>query len=329
MRTGPKLSFDWLYLFSAWDSGMYFDVAQHWYPSVLSPQWAFLPLYPTTLKIFTLAGMDLGLSAFIVAIICGVTSVSLFQQVAEQYMEKRQAILAATLYFLFPPVFVFSGASYPESMFLLLSLVSWRLHQRDADFKASLAAALCSLARVEGFLIAIPLLFDFVRRKRFRRITYLSIPLLATASWEVYGFARTGVWLPTRAAGRFWMTPKAEAVIIAIDQLAKGNFGSISVLAPYFWLILAVLASLAVVLFLARQNWRIDKALSVYVLGATLILGATSRVGYRSFPRVLSFLFPIGLPFHSRRVTLLIIVFLAFLILDYIAWLAFLTDGFY
>jgi Gpi18-like mannosyltransferase len=324
-----KLSFDWLYLFSAWDSGSYRLIALGWYPPKLAPQWAFFPLYPATVRLLSLVGLDVGLGAFIVPMVCGCASIMVFQKIAERYMGKMQGAIAASMYFLFPPIFVFSAASYPESMFLLFSLLSWHFHQEKSDLKASMAAGLCSLCRPEGFLLVIPLLYDYVRKRQFRKAEYLLIPLSATGVWELYGLFMTGVWLPTRAAGAFWNTPKAKAVKLAIQQLAQGNLSSVGILLPYSWLILTIITIIVIVLFLAWRVWKIDKALSVYLLAATLIISLPLSLAFRSFPRILSFFFPVGLPLHTRNLKLLVFLALLFLVLDYVAWLAFLTDGFY
>lgn len=324
-----KLPFDWLYLFSAWDSVYYRGIALYWYPTKLTALWAFFPLYPAAVKLITLTGLDAELGALIISIICSLASVVVFQQIAEHYMDKTQALISATLYFLFPPIFVFSAATYPESMFLLFSLISWRFHQKQYDLKASMTAALTSLIRIEGFLLVIPLLYDFACQKQFKKIPFLLIPISAIAGWEIYGFLRTGVWLPTRAAGKFWGTLNVYAVRFAIGQLIHGNLQSITILLPYFWLIVTILAALVIVIFLAWQNWGIDKALSIYVFASTFILGIVTTIGYRSFPRILSFFFPIGLPMHTKKSILLLAVIIIFLVLDYIVWLAFLTDGFY
>ncbi len=328
LMSGWKLPFDWLYLFSAWDSGYYGGIAVAWYPHKLAPQWSFFPLYPATVRLLSYVGLEVGLGAFIVPIVCGCASVIVFQKVAERYMGKTQAAIASSLYFLFPPIFVFSAASYPESMFLLFSLLSWHFHQEKSDLKTSIAAGLCSLSRPEGFLLIIPLLYDYVRKRQFRKIGYLLVPLSATAGWELYGLAVTGVWLPTLAAGAFWNTPKTQALKLAILQLAQGNLSSIGVFLPYSWLILTVIAIIVLVLFFAWRVWKIDKALSLYLL-APILITSTTAVAYRSFPRILSFFFPVGLPLHTRNLKLLVFLALLFLVLDYFAWLAFLTGGFY
>ena len=324
-----RLPYDWLYLFSAWDSGFYREIAISWYPAKLSPFWSFFPLYPATIRTLSIIGIDPGLGAFLVSTICGFASIPVFQNVAEGYFERRQALIATSMYFLFPPVFVFSAATYPESLLLLLSLLSWRFHRKGREAKACLAAGLSSLARPEGILIIIPLLYDYLQHKQFSKLGYLLLPLAATAGWELYGFIITGVWLPTRAAGIFWRTTQTQAVRNAISSFLQGNVNSAGILFPYVWLIFAIVAILGIVLFLGWRNWWIDRALSMYLLVSTFLLAISTGVAYRSFPRILSFLFPIGLPFHSRNMRLLVLIFLLFLALDYVAWLAFLVDGFY
>lgn len=330
MKINPSsLPFDWLYLFSAWDSEIYRDIALNWYPPKLSPHWAFFPLYPATVRLLSFVGVNAGLGAFTVAVICGFGSVIVFQEVAERYMVRAQAFVATSLYFLFPPVFVFSVASYPQSMFLLLALLSWHFHKEHSELKACIAAGLCALTRAEGFLLAIPLLYDYLSERKFKNVVYALVPLSATAAWELYGLALTGVSFPSLAAGKFWNTPNVQAIKLAIQQLAGGNLSSVGVLLPYGWLIVSILGILAVVFLLAWRNLKIDRALSVYLVASTLILGATLSIAYRSFPRILSFFFPVGLPLHTDRVSLLVALTLIFLVLDYIAWFAFLTDGFY
>jgi len=58
---------------------------------------------------------------------------AIFQQVAEAYLSRPQAISATILFFLLAPVFVFSGVIYSESLFLLLTLLAYRFHLGGRD----------------------------------------------------------------------------------------------------------------------------------------------------------------------------------------------------
>ena len=325
----PANSFGWASMSSAWDSNYYRAIAINWYPSSLDPLWAFFPLYPMTVRTLSFLGLEVRFTAVVVAITCGLGSVIVFQTITEQYMVRTQALIATCLYFLFPPVFVFSFVAYAEPMYLLLALLAWHFHRKQAEAKASIAAGLCALSRPEAFLIVIPLLYDYLSNRQFKHVPYVLVPFSAVGAWELYGLAKTGVWLPSYTADTFWNTPHAQAVRLAIQRLASGNLSSLEILFPYRWLIAATMAAVAIVLLLAWRNWKIDRALCVYLSGSTIILASTLSVAYRSFPRILSFIFPAGLPLHTRKLNLLVVTIILFLLLDYIAWLAFLTDGFY
>ena len=54
--TVPQLNF--LYLFSAWDTGWYLFVAQNWYPPFLHPSWHFFPLYPSIIRVLAWVGVE-------------------------------------------------------------------------------------------------------------------------------------------------------------------------------------------------------------------------------------------------------------------------------
>jgi len=322
-------AFSWICLFSWWDSRYYFEIARNWYPSGLDPLWAFSPLYPEAVRVLGFLGVDLRIGGFAVAVACCMASITVFQRVAEHYMVRTQALIAALLYFLFPPVFLFSFVSYPESMFVLLALLCWYFNEKHSDLSASVAAGLCALSRSEGILVIIALLCDYAVQKRIRNIGYVLVPLSAIGGWELYGYVRTGVWFPSLAAQEYWNTPKAQAVRLAIQKLVTGNLSSVQVLFPYRWLIVAIIATFAIVAFVAWRTWKIDRALSMYLIATTVILASTFSVAYRSFPRILSFIFPVGLPMHTKKLILLGALVLVFMTLDYVAWLAFLTDGFY
>ena len=142
----------------------------------------------------------------------------------------------------------------------------------------------------------------------------MSVSLSAIGGWELYGYARTGVWLLPLAAQEYWNTRKARAVRLAIQKLVTGNLSSVEVLFPCRWLIIAIIATFAIVAFVAWRNWKIDRALSIYLVATTLILASTLSVAYRSFPRILSFIFPVGLPMHTKKLILLVALVLAFMI---------------
>lgn len=327
------MPFDWLYLFSAWDTTFYHSIATSWYPPRQSPLWAFFPLYPSLTRLLVLAQVNSWLGLFLVATVCGLLSIPIFFRIAETYLGAGRARTATLLYFLLPPVFVFSGVSYSEPVFLLFSLIAWHFHQRQKEAMASFSAVLCSLARPYGVLIGVPLAYDYFKRKQWKSLFFLLTPTFTLGGWLIYGTARAHVAVPMLSAGSFWQTLTATRVSENITRLVQGDLTAAGMLLPYAGLALLIVVSLGFTVVLTYLVSRIDKALALYVFTSicaiALIAGLRYPVAYRSIPRFLFFLFPIGLSLQSGRRWLLTITIGVLLILDYIAWLAFLTDGFY
>jgi Gpi18-like mannosyltransferase len=318
-----RLPFDWLYLFAAWDTGYYYSIAQYWYPSSLSPQWAFFPLYPAIVRALYLIGIDVSVGAFVVATIAGLASIPLLLKVAEKYLSAEQAFKTTLLYFLFPPVFVFSGASYSESVFLLLSLLSWNYHLQRKEVRAGLAAGLCTLTRPYGILVALPLAYDFLRRGEFRKLGCLVIPPSALAGWAIYAYSQTGSFA-VLAARTFWSSQNSLIFRNALIELVQGSLNSFQVLLSLLWkyfpIALAALISILLVVPLSFRVWKMDRALGYYSLSSLLVIvyfGFFPSFG--SFPRYLAFIFPIALGFGTRRDWLFCCAIITFLALSLVA----------
>ncbi len=328
-----KLPFDWLYLFSAWDSAYYYSIAQYWYPSSLSPQWAFFPLYPSIVRALYLVGIDVPVGAFVVATIAGLVSIPLLLKIAGKYLPPEQAFEAALLYFLFPPVFVFSGVSYSESVFLLLSLLSWNYHLQGKEVRACLAAGFCTLTRSYGILIALPLAYNFLRRREFRKLACLAIPTSALTGWLIYAYSKTGS-LAVFAARIFWSSQNSIIFRTALIELAQSRLDSLQVLLSFLWKYfpnaLAALVSVLLVALFSLVVWKMEPALGLYsVVSLSVILYFGFFPSFGSSPRYLAFIFPIALALGTKRKWLFYCAVITFLALCFVGWWAFLTDGFF
>jgi len=86
---------------------------------------------------------------------------------------------------------------------------------------------------------------------------------------------------------------------------------------------------MAFIMFLCWRAWRVDRALGLYAFSSTLAIASLGFVtSPLSLPRHLVFLFPLGLSLYTRRRPLLVTMIAVFLVLNYLAWWAFLTDSF-
>lgn len=315
-----KLPYRWLYVVTSWDSVYYISIAQNWYPKTVAPVWAFFPLYPVTIRITNSIGIDPSITAFAISITAGLLCVLLFQRIARRYLSRDEATTATLFYFLLPPVFLFSGISYSESLFLFLSLLTWEYHQQGNDLRAALASALVTLTRIYGVLIIMPLAYNYYRRRQFRKLAYSAISPLTLLGWVLYGYWSTGIWFPMLKAQSYF-NPTDTTIEKNVIQLATGNLAALKPLLP-FWPVVAV--SFAFVLFivlLSYRTWIIDRALGLYVVLSVVIISVFGIFpAVRSFPRFFSFLFPIGLSLYTKTRLAQVIVIVLLLVLDYLVW---------
>jgi hypothetical protein len=329
---------EWMYLFAGWDSSYYYGIAASWYPHYLSPVWAFFPLYPALTRVVASLGVGVPLAAIIVAEVSGLSSVVVFQIIAEQYLCRRLAACSTILYFSIPPVFIFSGVSYSEPLFLLFSLAAWRYHMTGRDRLAGVAAAFGSLTRTYGFLISVLLAWDYLRKRQFRKLIYAAVPLMCFVGWLSYSLLVTGSLAVMSALHTYWPSEPLLMVQTVVFQFFHGNLRSVisaadAVIAYLYadlFRVLIGLASIALVAFLGYKVLKIDQSLGAYVVASLIVIsyfGVFQSLG--SFPRYLGFLFPVGLVLGTKRRLLLLFALAILILLDYVAWWAFIADHFY
>jgi hypothetical protein len=327
-----KQGFGIAQIFFAHDSGYYVDIAESWYPQYLAPVWHVFPLYPSMIKVAYLLGADVSTSAVVIAVGCGLISMPIFQIIVEYYFSKGYAMIAALLYFLLPPVFVFTGVAYSESLFLLFTLLAWYCHLREHEKRSLIAAVMSSMARANGVLIIIPLAYDYLRRRKFMRLISLTIPLLFVFGWLMYGYMMTGKWAYF-ASNIFWQSENITAFRQSLINILQGKVYAIEFIMAigfkYLPVTVAAVTSFVVFIIFCYKVLKIDRALGFFCFGylaALLLFGFPATFG--SYPRFLGVLFPIGLVMYTGRTWLLILIIIGLIALDYLAWLAFLTDGF-
>jgi hypothetical protein len=321
---------NWLYLFSNWDTGHYVGIAVNWYPTTISPEWAFSPLYPAAIRILTLLRTPPLLSAFIISTGCGVASVAMFQNLVEMYLPKSRRFATTILYFLFPPVLVFSSVSYSEEMFLMFTLLTWILHKKGMDGWASLSACLCTLTRINGILIILPILFDNLRTKQYRVVSYVTLPIVTLLGWYCYGYVMTGDFFVSLTVRHDWIDQNALVIQKALLRILTGDLSALSSLSSYARLGVEAGIYIGIIVFFAYRSYRIDRALAFYSFASIFSIVYFGFVtSYLSLPRYLSFIFPLGLSMYSRNRLLVAIVATLFVLVDLISWRAFIVDSFF
>ena len=187
--------------FGAWDGIWYQRIADYGYdPTVAHGNGvAFSPLYPMLVReaayllgsSHLVAGMVVSNVAFLVAIV-------LLHRLIARRGDERVARTAVWLVAFFPVAYLFS-AVYTESVFLLVTVLTFVVLERGAILGASVVGAIAVLARPTGILLAPSLALRAWRGARgsaWWRIGLRLLPILllpaAYVAFGAYLYYRTG-----------------------------------------------------------------------------------------------------------------------------------------
>jgi hypothetical protein len=331
---GANIQFSWMYVFAAWDSEAYHDLAANWYPSSLNPLWAYFPLYPACVRLLGFLGLDLWFGAFFVANVAGFLSILMFYKVARTYLGEAGSCSATALYFLLPYVFVFTTVSYTESLYLVLSIMTWYAHIKGRDVRSAVFASLTALTRPYGLLILIPMGYNFLKSREFRKLPILAIPIATFFGWIAYGFLRTGNALASFAAQSYWTSPTALQIRDSLGSfLMTGDLRVFQLVERFQVVMIVGFATIVFITWLIIRTWRIDRSLAVYSITFLLTMGFVVGAFVQNFislPRYLSFIFPAGLSLTTSQKWLFYSAIVLLSLLDLIAWWMFVfTQSFH
>lgn len=169
----------------------------------------FPPLYPTLIRV---VGGVLGerhlLAALLVSNLCAIGYLVVFFVLAEEACGREIAQRAQVYAVLYPWAF-FLLAGYTESLSLFLVTLAFLMMQRGRGWAAGLFGALAALTRLQGAVLVIPLLFEALRRRKFRLwplgvdLVWPMLPPLASACFFL-GRALAGIEPISEIYAVFW-----------------------------------------------------------------------------------------------------------------------------
>lgn len=172
-----------------WDSMFYLDIATRGYAADYST--AFFPLYPLLGYIASRAsGFPIHWTLLVLSNVFFVLAVLvLFDLVRREWNDETALVAVAGVSFF--PSTVFLSAGYAESLFLLLTLLTFRYLYDERMWTAAFFSGLASASRPFGFLLALSVVVDaFLKARSHSRKTTLDFLLLGLVSvWGVLGYA--------------------------------------------------------------------------------------------------------------------------------------------
>lgn len=188
------------YLSTIWsgihdDSGWFGAIAAHGYWAQDTP---FFPGYPLLISVLQHAsGVSLAVSGLLVSNIFFILDLYLMIRLGKRLWNARTGLFAAALFGLYPVAFYLTSM-YSESLFIWAILAAWLSLVEDRPITAGVYAAVATLTRNEGVLLALPI-FGYVwnqykveRLIPVRGLIGLSLVPVALVSYLGYLWATFG-----------------------------------------------------------------------------------------------------------------------------------------
>ena len=209
------------------DSGYYLGIAAHGYGPLKSGRIAFLPVYPALIRLVSfvcveplLAGVLISAGAFLVAL-------QLLHRLTELELGGSAAD-ATVLLLAFAPLSFFFTAVYTESLFLALSVGAFYAGRRGHWRLACALAAVATLTRPTGVMLAAALFVMRVRNRRAldRGLLWLGLVPLALVGWAAVlahlGYGWTGQFHIEHTLWTRMTTTPVQGLVLALLAMADG-----------------------------------------------------------------------------------------------------------
>jgi len=301
---------NWLvssFLFSAWanfDGVHYLLIAANGY----TQDAGFFPMYP--LLIFFLTSIISPTSSiypfhpiqylavlFVTNLFFGLALFMLYKLVSLDYQDSLP-ILIIIFTLAFPTSFFFASI-YSESLFLLLSLLSFYFARTNRWFLASLCGGFLTATRLVGIAIIPALIYEFVKKERslfkFKSL-YLLLSLLGILGYMLFNFLKWGdPFYFIQAQGAFHNETSVDSIVF-IPQTIFRYIKILTTLSPgifEWWIALLEISTFIFVSIMFFVAWKKKIRISYILFALICFLIPASTGTFTGLSRYALVLFPI------------------------------------
>src|SRR3989440_11941720 len=147
-----------------WDSSHFTAIASNGY----SAAWrtAFFPLFPLVERGGAFLTRDPFIAGLIISNLAGLGMLVVLYRLVEEDFDAERAFRTVLYLSVFPTAFFFVAA-YNESLFLLLTLLSFYHMRRGNWWLAGFFGLLASLTRSAGIVLFLPFCYEYLRQHQF------------------------------------------------------------------------------------------------------------------------------------------------------------------
>lgn len=204
---------------SSYDSQIYLAIADKGYLNSRGNRFfAFYPLYPMLVRGFSyFLGNDLFLSGIFISLICSFIGVIYLYELFRMDADKKASSIGL-FYFLFFPTAIFFSAIYTESLFLMLSVMTFYYARKEKWWITGFLGLLTTFTRPQGILLFLPICIEYyfylkrnnllsltnlLQKTRFNFLSLLLIPV-GLLSFFFYAYLSTGNFFLSLDVQRYW-----------------------------------------------------------------------------------------------------------------------------
>jgi len=289
---------------TAADANWYLEIAKHGYDktpytSSEAKNWVFFPLYPLLIAALSMIYNAPIFWAIIISNVCFFFALYYLQKFAEQLnFTTPQTRFLVWLTAFFPCSYFFS-LPFTESLFFLLTILSFFKLKEEKMVQGSFFFALAILTRPTAILLLPAYYLNFLKQKiTLTNICCAALPLLALSAFSLYMFYLTGNALAFIDNQIAWGRHELQLSLTPIFEILSNT----AIIAPWnptllnkIFLILTLATSLY---YLSKRNYLFF--LFLFVPPSITILSGTDQ----SITRIISVLFPLHLFLASIAETL-------------------------
>ena len=171
-----RISTLWLAWFR-WDSGHFSAIANNGYDAAWRT--AFFPLFPLLERGGAFLTHDPFIAGLIISNMADLGMLVVLYRLVQEEVDAERAFRTVLYLSVFPTAFFFVSA-YNESLFLLLTLLSFYHLRRGNWWLAGLFGLLASLTRSVGIILVLPFCYEYLRQHQFslKKIRFAAVSCL-------------------------------------------------------------------------------------------------------------------------------------------------------
>ena len=276
-------AFDYWYSWAQWDGGHFYNLANKGY--VLVSDYAFFPLYPLLINIFSLFFFgNLLIAGLVISNISFLLFLLLFQNLLKKMYSSKIAFNATVTFLLFPTSF-YAVSFYSESLFLLLVVVCFYFLKDKKFLLAAIFASIASLARNMGIFLAISIIYSYFSNIKFEftrldiRFLRVFVAFLGIIIFGLYSYAQSSNPLQFITAQSSWQRSIQDPVSTIIGNIWIIITNSNTPLGQYTDLLITLIF-LALLIFGIKKipsSWWIFSMLVILIPASTGTLASMPR----------------------------------------------------